>query len=285
MELAEKIQIHLDSPDSEDCPFCPGKEDKHEWQTFKGADNNGTKLRKNMNDPEKNGCAQDKGAKPKDGVYPRQNKDEPSQPQMPKGKDSIYTDSTYGEYGNEAHHCISGKEIMEGEPIEKELTENGGQFKGDTGYNINNAANGVFLPSYPNKFEGVWGEKSYDEKYEIMKLAMDAGVGQVHIGGHSGHTIEEADKDYPKQIKEELLELQKRIVLKSMECPFCVEGDGKAKKPFIPPYKANQWLDNLSGRIERKLKGPASGWGYFISRYAKDYYKKLEVDDDEIDLY
>jgi len=273
-ELLEKIKIHLDNPDSEDCPFCPGKEDKHEWITFKGEDNNGSKLRKAMNKPSRNNFAQEKGARPKDGVYPRQSKDTPNDPLMHKGKDSIYNHSTYGDYGNEAHHCISGKEIMLGEPIEKELTKNGDQYKGDTGYNINNAANGVFLPSYPNKFEGTWGGKSYEEKYEIMKHVMASEKGQVHIGGHSGHTIEEADKDYPTAIKEQLLKIKKRIVDKSEECPFCVENDGKPKKPFIPPYKANQWLDNLSKDIKKDLTEPVNNWKYFISKYAKDYFIK-----------
>jgi len=74
---------------------------------------------------------------------------------------------------------------------------------------------------------------------------MVAGKGQIHIGGHSGHVIEEADKDYPTAIKEQLLKIKKRIVDKSEECPFCVENDGKPKKPFILPYKVNVWLDTL----------------------------------------
>ena len=79
-QVGEKIHINLDSQESKDCPFCPGEEDKHEWKTFKGKDNNGTKLRKAMNDPSKNNYAQEKGARPKDGVYPRQNEDDPSDP-------------------------------------------------------------------------------------------------------------------------------------------------------------------------------------------------------------
>ncbi|MCW8876488.1 MAG: AHH domain-containing protein [Kangiellaceae bacterium] len=271
-QLGEKIQIHLDNPDSEDCPFCPGKETEHKWKTFKGEDNSGSKLRKAMNDPSLYSYAQQNGARPKDGVYPHQSKDEPAEPQMPKGSTSIYNHTSHGDYKNEAHHCISGKEIMQGEPIEKEITKNGGQYKGDTGYSINNAANGVFLPSYPNKFKGKWSTKSYDDKYKIMKHAMDAGKGQIHIGGHSNHVIEEADKDYPTHIKKDLLKIKKRIVEKSEECPFCVEGDGTPKKPFVPPYKANQWLDNLSKQIKKEIAGPVSKWKFYISKYAKDYY-------------
>ncbi len=275
-QLGEKIQIHLDNPDSEDCPFCPGKETKHEWTTFKGADNSGSKLRKAMNDPARNSFAQQRGAKPKDGVYPNQNKDSPASPQMPKGSSSIYNHSEHGDYGNEAHHCISGNEIMKGESIEKEITK-GDKYKGDTGYTINNCANGVFLPSYPTKYKGSWAVKSDDEKYEIMKHVMDAGKGQVHIGGHTGHNGD-GGKDYPNMIKEELTAIQKKIVEKSEECPFCVEGGGKPKKPFVPPYKVNQWLDNLSKQIERKLTSQTKSWPYFISKYAKKYHKEQTAD-------
>lgn len=266
-ELLELIAIHLDNPDSEDCPFCPGKETEHKWKTFKGKDNDGGKLRSAMNNPARCGHAHQTGAKPKDGVYPNQNigtaKPNP---------DPIYKNAEHGDYGNEAHHCISGNEIMKGHAIENEITK-GSLYKGDTGYTINNGDNGVFLPSYPRKYKGKWGSKSDSFKYDVMKLAMEAGKGQVHIGGHTGHNGD-GGKDYPTMIKEELTALQARVLNKSEECPFCVESDGTPKKPFIPPYKVNQWLDNLSRRINGKLAGPVRAWPYFISKYAKMYYKE-----------
>jgi hypothetical protein len=276
MELAEKIQIHLDSPDSEDCPFCPGKETEHKWKTYKGEDNDGGILREAMNKPSRSSYAIQSTARPKDGVYPNQNKDNAHSPKFPKGKDpdnAIYSNDEHGAYGNEAHHCISGNEIMKGESIENEITK-GDLYKGDTGYTINNCANGVFLPSYPIKDKGSWGAMSDSKKYEIMKLVMKAGKGQVHIGGHTGHNGD-GGKDYPTMIKEELTALQKKIVEKSEECPFCVEGDGKPKKPFLPPYKVNLWLDNLSKDIKTKLTSSPKSWPYFISKYAKKYYQEV----------
>jgi len=279
-ELLEKIKIHLDNPDSEDCPFCPGKEDKHEWKTFKGKDNSSSKLRESMNYPTRNEGVQEKGARPKDGVYPRQSGDTANDPLMLKGTDSIYNDAIYGDYGNEAHHCISGNEIMKGEALEKIIANENGKYKGQTGYTINNAANGVFLPSYPNQFKGAkgtWADKSDEKKYEIMKPAMASG--QAHIGKHKGHE-HAAGQDYPLAIKDELDALKKRILNKQEECPFCVEDDGKPKDPFVPPYKVNVWLDKLSKDIKTELKSPVEKWPYFISKYAKMYYEEKTKSDE-----
>lgn len=275
MELLEKIQVHLDNPDSEDCPFCPAKETEHKWKTVKGEENDPSVLRKAMNKPSRCKYAQQTGAKPKDGKYPNQNVDKRRRSPKP-----IYSNANYGDYGNQAHHCISGNEIMKGHALEKIIANEDGEYKGQTGYTINTAANGVYLPSYPSKnYSG-----NQDEKYEIVKHAMVAGEGQTHIGGHSGYE-NAAGQDYPSAIKEELTSLQKRVLLKSEECPFCVENDGKPKKPYVPPYKLNQWLDNLSGNIFRKLKGPAEKWPYFVSKYAKRYHQDVTADvpDDPLD--
>lgn len=263
-ELLEKFQIHIDNPDSEDCPFCPAKETEHKWKTFKGETNSSTTLREAMNNPTRCGYAQQSGAKPKDGKHPNQNEDA-AQP----SPDPIYSHPQYGRYGDQAHHCISGNEIMKNHPIEKILANESGDYKGQTGYTINTAANGVYLPSYPENYSG-----NENQKYEIVKHAMAAGKGQIHIGGHTGHE-HAVGQDYPSEIKKHLSQLQDRIIKKSEECPFCVKSDGKPKKPFVPPYKVNQWLDNLSKSIKKDLKGPAKSWPYFVSKYAKRYH--LEV--------
>jgi len=266
-ELAEKIQVHLDNPDSQACPFCPAKETEHKWKTQGGDKNSSDKLRKAMNDPSRHAFAQQENAKPKNGKSPNQNKDSPRPNPNP-----IYTHSKYGDYGDQAHHCISGKEILKGEALEKILKNTSGDYKGETGYSVNTAANGIFLPSYPKaSYRGT-----EDEKYDIVKLAMKAGKGQTHIGGHTGHE-HAVGNDYPKAIKKELKALEERIINMSEECPFCVEGDGKPKKPFVPPYKANQWMDNLSKDIARDLQGPVAKWPYFISKYAKRFYAEALV--------
>ena len=256
----------------ENCPFCPGKEEE-KWKTFPGAKNSGSTLEKNMENPKRNGFAQSRGARKKDGLDGRQNVDEP-----PRIKPKpIYENGEYGEFGSQAHHAISGKEILENEPIEKLLVE-GSEIEKDTGYNINNCANGVHLPAYPKNYPGGWGaETDTVKKLEVMIPAMDH-AGQAHISSHTGHLDlgqEDFHSEYVSTGKELLEEIKDRVMLWSGECFLCKDSSGEPKKPFVPPYKINQYMDNLSDAIIKHLKLPAISWEFFISSYAKEYHKRV----------
>lgn len=291
-ELIEKIAVTMHPAGDEACPFCPGKKED-DWKTTKGAGNSSTKLRAYMNNPKTNNYAQQSGARPKDGKEGRQSPDQEKPNPSP-----IFNSSQFGEYGDQAHHAISGNEIMKGHKIEDVITK-GSDFKGDTGFTINNCANGVYLPAYPKSFKGIWGSPKYpkyypsvdgsdpvkidnvidDQKFklDVMKPAMNQS-GQAHIGGHEGFYIEDLpgfERSYPAIVKDELDKIHLRVKQKGEECPFCSEG-GKPKKPFVPPYKVNQWLDNLSADVARKLTSAPAMWPYFISQIAMDYFKDLK---------
>jgi len=248
------------------CPFCPAKKEKT-FKTFSGKDNNSTDLKKNMLKPQRNSCAQDNGARPKDGKEGRQNEDTAkSEPSLTK-KGLKYT--------FQAHHSISGNEIIKGEPIEKYLVK-GGQIKKDTGYTINNCANGVFLPSYPKNYPGGWGkEKDEKKKLNIMKVAMDK-HGQAHIGSHTGFNDENYPKhtdDYVKSVQRSLKAIKVNVDKWGDKCPWCKGPDKKPKKPFPPPYRLNGKLDSLSKKIEKHLESKSVGkWEFFISSYAHLYH-------------
>lgn len=301
MEALENISIALHEKGDDACPFCPGKEEK-KWKTYQGQKNSSKILRECMNKPEKEACAQQAGARPKDGTEERQSKDDAKPSPNP-----IFSDEKYGDYSDQAHHAISGNEIMKGHRIEKVITK-GGLFTGDTGYTINNCANGVYLPAYPKKYRGIWGKRAYPKSYpaqdgsgtimvnnlkddknfklNVMKPAMDS-KGQAHIGNHKGHYIEELEKynkTYPQAIKRELNAIIRRVINKGKECPFCTESDGTKKKPYLPPYKVNQWLDNLSVSIEKKLTASPGNWPYFISEIARDYFKEIVLPEDNEDF-
>lgn len=289
-ELIEKIAVTMHPQDDEECPFCPGEKEK-DWTTVKGEQNDSGKLRNYMNKPSTNNWAQQRGARPKDGKDGRQAKDPEKTSPAP-----IYSSSQCGDYGDQAHHLISGNEIMKGHKIEQVITK-GSNFQSDTGYTINNCGNGVYLPAYPKNFSGTWGSRTYpktystgsgsrkvnnvredqDFKLEVMKPAMDS-VGQAHIGGHEGFYIEGLDgyeDSYPSVVKKKLSKILDRVKTKGGECPFCFEGD-KPQKPFIAPYRVNQWLDNLSEQIEKQVTGPSEKWTYFISQIALDYGKEVK---------
>lgn len=273
MEAGEAVNVSLHKEGDPECPFCPGKKEDA-WKTFKGKDNDSGTLRDAMNKPSRCGFAQQTGARPKDGKEERQAVDVEKISPNP-----IFNHSVYGDYGNQAHHAISGNEIMKGHSIEKIIKNEDGTYDGDTGYTINNCANGVYLPSAPSAgYKGSWRSQTDEFKLEAMKPAMNK-CGQAHIGGHEGHSLPGGDT-YPSAIKKKLDEIVLRVVQKSKECPFCVTGDGNPKKPFIPPYKVNQWLDNLSNKTAGHLKSTDPlKWNYFISGLAKAYHleEKLSV--------
>ena len=285
-ELCEKVAFALAGSDDNGCPFCPGEEVKHDRITYGGEKNDSKYLRWNMADPS---YAREEKKEPKtlekNNGYPGAIKS-PVLNSRYKKKDSVkgkiaFKHDKHGIYGYEAHHCISGNEILkdvwnegilEGTGLDRIITNADKLYKGQTGYTINNAKNGVYLPSYPRKYSGKWEPMDDEVKYQIMKLAMEEGEGQAHIGCHTGHE-NTAGQDYPTIIKEELTAIKDRILSKKEECPFSEGADGGDNK-YIPPYKINLWLDILSQNINKKLtaKNPTN-WPYFISGYAKKYYK------------
>ena len=275
-EICESVAFALAGKDDNGCPFCPGEETKHDYISYGGAKNDVDNLRWNMSKPShKRELEKEAKTLEKSSGYPEAIKS-PVNNSGYKKKSSVqgklaYENKEHGIYGYEAHHCISGNEILKDHPLDKIIMNKGNKYKGQTGYTINNAKNGVYLPSYPRKYYGKWEDMDSVEKYNIMALAMEAGEGQAHIGCHTGHKSD-GGKDYPSMIQEELKAISDRVAKKSDECPFCVDNDGKADKPFIPPYKINLWLDVLSQDIESELTGAVATWPYFISRYAKDYY-------------
>ena len=319
-EFVELVALSQHIEDNPKCPFCPGVEEP-EWKTYTGKENSSKELRACMNNPDRNDYSQQNtsgAARPKDkGVEKtphdkktqqfRQSPDENDISPGEKETPPIFHMDKYGPYRNEAHHCISGNEIMKGHAIERVITKNS-RFKKDTGYTINNAANGVYLPSFPKAYRGIWGKKwsgsesvssktypVYDGsdpkvitskeddnnfKYEIMKEAMKAGKGQAHIGSHGGFYIEDLDEynvSYPKVIKKELSAIFRRVVNMGKDCPFCVNTKGEPQKPFLPPYKVNQWLDDLAKSIKNDLVAAPDTWKYFISAIARDYFVEMHL--------
>ncbi|MCA9707148.1 MAG: AHH domain-containing protein [Myxococcales bacterium] len=279
MQIGEMIHVFLGMVLQDRCPFCTDPDDPESYTTYEGAKNSSKKLRTIMNDPS---CltAEQGGARPKDGTKGKQSIDDTNTSPNP-----IYRDDTtqypglsapIGAYGNEAHHSISGNECMKGEPIEDVIKNKNGEYEGETGYSINNAANGVYLPSWSRarwgsgRPDGTWGDLSDGLKYDIMKAAMRSGAGQAHIGSHDGKTTAKHPQSYPNHVKTKLSEITDRIASMRLECP-----EAKDKDPWPVPYGVNQWLDDLSRGISAHLKGHPRSWKYFVSQYAADYHGEV----------
>ena len=295
-EIVEGVAFVKHTEDNPDCPFCPGKEEA-DYKTWRGNDNKASKLRSNMKTPSNLTKIQAK-ARPKDSRDGRQSEDGPK-PVYRNPEGPIYSHDKHGDYSDQAHHAISGNQILNGHDIEKLTCSDLGKIEKDTGYSVNNCANGVCLPAYPYKFirgnsplKGKWAEYDPVAKVEMMELPMQALKGQVHIGGHDispnpalfeGDTeaADDATTDmehytnYPETAKK-LLQKLYNVSIKnySESCGFC--GDNKKNgKKLPPPYRINQKLDDISEILIGYITGAPSEWKYFISAYAQDYVVKL----------
>jgi hypothetical protein len=284
MEIGELIHILLGMIAPDRCPFCKDPEETDTFTTYKGNTNNSTTLRTIMNDPT---CltTEQSNARPKNGDRGHQAPD----PVMPS-PNPIFTDNTtmypglsavVGSYGDEAHHSISGNECMKGESIEDVIKDSGrSNFEKDTGYSINNAANGVYLPSWhrsrwgDTRPDGKWGDLPDTTKYAIMRTAMRGSAGQAHIGAHEGKTTVKHPRSYPAFVKGRLNQIQQRVFLRMADCPYCKEN-GQPKRPAPAPYGVNQWLDALSTEIRLHVTGHPRSWKYFVSQYAATYHDEL----------
>lgn len=292
MEIGEIIGLpspHL----PEKCPFCPTPKDEG-FVTHPGKKAVGTKLGQIMDDPTK----LEGDARPKDGGADRQGKQDPK----PKPNPPL-SHPTFGPYSYEAHHLIPGSQkllkpkgngsvarVIDGHSIEQWIC-NGPNIKKDSGYSINNADNGVWLPSPP---EGVkklpgrdptrpWERENHPkphhgaltqaEKDEIADFAMDKGAGQFHYGHHLITDEPGSCSSYPQVVHDRLTQLERRIKAWSKECPFC--GKKPSDPPYDPSWKVNELLDlvSMSIQIDIQLSGSQS-WNYFISTHAKRYAKK-----------
>ncbi len=103
------------------CPFCNPKPDDEPLTSVIGAENSADDLASSLASE----------GEPRDDV-------------------GFFHDD-YGAYSPEPHHLIPGNEAMKGHEIEKYLKKGGSsKVRADTGFNINDAQNGIWLPSIPD---------------------------------------------------------------------------------------------------------------------------------------
>jgi hypothetical protein len=273
MELKELIAIPTDHVE-EKCPFCPLEELK-EYKTYSGDDNDSTALSAIMVDPTQLESKQSK-ARPKDGEDGNQSKSD-AQPLPPQSKEArLWIDKGFGPFSSEAHHLISGKQALMGHPFECWIVK-GRRIRGDTGYSINNADNGIHAPSIPDESKGSWGGLDPAKKQAAAFWIME----QIGIQFHKGpHNISDKENDpdgqfhirYDIYIKELLSKMDLVMIQWKKICPKCKpSSDGKKQKPQ-PNARVNQYLDNLSRHLRKKISRPSSDWDIFLSAFALRYH-------------
>jgi hypothetical protein len=264
--------------DPEKCPFCPPEELKT-YTTYSGDDNDSTKLTAIMIDPNTL-AAKQSGSRPKDGKDGNQDKSEPQPlpPQLEELDIWIDTDqkTNFGVFSSEAHHLISGKQALKGHAFERWILVKGKEIiKGDTGYSINNADNGIHAPSIPEMHKGSWGKLHPETKEAAAFWIMDQTGIQFHKGPHNIADIENDPDEkfhmrYNKHIQKELDKMDKAMSAWAKICPVCTSSNEEGRPQ--PSARVNQALDNLSRYLKRRISRPSSSWDIFLSAFALRYH-------------
>lgn len=261
---------------NDDCPFCPDEEPE-EFTTYPGIRNDSTILGEVMEDPNLLTSKQS-GCRPREDNNPKRQRQSTSQPK-PSPIHSCNIDGVLHIYSCEAHHTISGKQAMDGESVEQWISKarkHDFEIEKDTGYSINNADNGVWLPSLPEHLKGGgWGKiKDKEKRKDVAFRVMRATNRQWHKGPHNIRDKDGLfdDEDeiarYDKKVKDELEEINGLILDWSDECKKT--KDRKENSDVLRAnHRVHDMLDTLSEIIsEIELQGPPATWRTFISRLA-----------------
>lgn len=268
----------------EKCPFCPVDKQKRDLTSYIGKDNDSTKLASKLtanSDPKSN---------------------------------HLYFDvefEIYRRYSAEAHHLICGNEVMkeEGE-IEKYLIHTSKKTSqgsagfldpNDVGYDINNAKNGIWLPSVPDIFRKAdgepdfwWGDQSdWNRKNPTLLsrvsigewqrgdaafIVMEAVKRQFHKGPHED--VGDATNNYVVMAISRLRQVTVFLEHFAENCPMENDGSKRKQPPYVPPYGIIALLDLLSKSLAKELKGHPGSWNYYISEFAlqcSQWWKRQSV--------
>lgn len=170
------------------------------------------------------------------------------------------------------HHLIPGNASLKPNSIVDIMDSERGQIKSDIGYNVNGAANGIWLPTIPQVFYAgdqhgpklmKWGVMTKDypaEQFSHAEKAMMVAKRQFH----------DAHPDYSNHVAEKLNELHLLVIDAAWNCP---EVTSSADEKAPPPYGLVAMLDGLSDRMAQSLKGIESSWRWpkFTSRHAEKF--------------
>lgn len=193
------------------------------------------------------------------------------------------------------HHLIPGNESLKGSKIVPFMGDNtviskykkGQATKIKTGYsigyNVNDAKNGVWLPSpYALSNSNVWpsipgikailkrkGVAFADETEEFKQAYASAAI--EIAGNRQFHMRHE---DYSREVRKILDAMAAKIKLLAAKCAKAQDGEEDGK--FEPPYALKDKLHGLSSRLRRLLIGPTWREPLFTDDLTVEYTKSLK---------
>jgi hypothetical protein len=159
--------------------------------------------------------------------------------------------------GFNAHHILpADASVAKAEQLLKIMKKQGeGDLKGDIGYGVNHAKNGVFLPT-EDKWNiakyGKWSEvMAVQDGYRLLYAYAYAAMMETDRQFHTGHG------DYSDWVLQRLEEIKVKMVESKRDCK---QNKCKKKKPWNPPYSLVGKLDSISAHVKGYLTGPKSLW-------------------------
>lgn len=210
----------------------------------------------------------------------------------------------YGKYSGEPHHLVSGNEAMKGHPIERWLKKDS-QVRGDTGFDINSARNGQWLPSIPDenricswttvstrvktksgyvmkkrrvpsesdRDKKMWSALSEEEKDLVSFSIMITNQLQFHKGNHRNKG-EKPSECYITEVQRLLDGINEFVSCHlDLQCP---ELANAPNSPYPPPYGINSLIYGVaSAHMRWHVNGPPESWFVFVSKLARRLYQEV----------
>jgi hypothetical protein len=164
-----------------------------------------------------------------------------------------------------AHHLVPGNETWPKTRLNKWVDKRKNWIKGDIGYDVNDAANGLDLPGNTVAAQaGKWGNETFQKDYAFVCMTSDTKDRQFHDRhpSYSDFVINVMNKIATKLEKER----------KDNGCGKTDCG-GAGKKKYDPPYELLERINGVASRMASKLVGSARKWKppVMTSRFALMY--------------
>lgn len=173
-----------------------------------------------------------------------------------------------------AHHLIPGNESWPTSDLYKWIDKRKGHVKGDIGYDVNDATNGVDLPS--NAAAGTWTSRTADFQKRYAFACMEACRKRRQF--HDRHP---AYSDFVVAVLDKIAAKLDAKPASKKGCGHKNCAAGK-RKPYAPPYRVLPRLVTLAARLRNYLWGAPRTWRkpLMTSRFAL-MYKNQNLTQDE----
>jgi hypothetical protein len=250
-DIGELVSVAIPDFDSSECPFDhrPGKHDKE----------NELPPPSTVNDAKKLSDALDDESKHLENIPIR----------FKVGGTLRKSEAQYT-----AHHLIPGNETWpeSKNQLRKWIDKTKGKVKGDIGYKVNAASNGVDLPGHSAVSTWSSSSEAYQDQYAFAAMEADKKARQFHDRHAAYSDFAAACLD---KIAVKLDAREPNLGCGDEDC------EGNTGPKYNPPYGLLERIHALAARLESFLHGSWKGWKKPImtSRFALMYAEDLTQDE------